>query len=95
MKLNLQLGKTRSTAWPYLKMLATVLFRNPSAIESAVNLSAMFIHFQKQSQFIIKHIHREIKTIESRQDKKMEMVTRDHDIPEIEFVEESPEFMIS
>jgi len=63
-KLSRQLGKNRSTAWPYYKMVLEVLFKNPGGIEPAVNLSAMFIHFHKQSQFIIKHITREIKTME-------------------------------
>ena len=54
----------RATGWFYWKMLITVLFKNPKAIESAVNLAAMFIHFQKQSQFIINVTNKEIEYIE-------------------------------
>lgn len=42
----------------YWKMLFTVIFRNPKGIEMAVNLAAMFIHFQKQKHntiSLIKH----------------------------------------
>ncbi|MBN2001258.1 B12-binding domain-containing radical SAM protein [candidate division KSB1 bacterium] len=60
-----QLGNNRSTVWPYFKMLLTVLFKNPVCLEPAVNLAAMFIHFQKQSKFIIKNITREIEAYES------------------------------
>ena len=76
-KLNHQLGKNRSTAWPYYKMVFKVLFKNPGGIEPAVTLSAMFIHFHHQSKFIIKHITREITDIESSQQEKSETVLAD------------------
>jgi len=89
LKLSRQLGYNRSTAWSYYKMFLTVLFRNPGGIESAVNLSAMFIHFHKQSKFIIKHITQEIKAVEVRHlEENSEMVLRDHYAPKNEFVEE-------
>ncbi len=91
-KLSHQLGKNRSTAWPYYKMLLTVLFRNPKAIEPAINLSAMFIHFYKQSQFIINHITQEIEAVESRHlEEKSEMVLWDPGVPKNEYVEENLE----
>ena len=80
-KLSRQLLKNRATAWSYVKMFTTVLFRNPRAIEAAVNLSAMFIHFHKQSKFIIKHIAHEIDVIESRQVEKSEFFIMDHYVP--------------
>ena len=44
------------TTGPLLwKLVLKVLFRNPRAVESAVNLAAMFIHFEKQSKFIIEN----------------------------------------
>jgi hypothetical protein len=45
-------------------MFFTVLLKNPRAIEPAVNLAAMFIHFQKQSRFIIDRITKEIESFE-------------------------------
>ncbi|MBN1781229.1 B12-binding domain-containing radical SAM protein [bacterium] len=75
LKLSRQLGKSRSTAWPYYKMVFKVLINNPGAIEPAVNLSAMFIHFHKQSQFIMQHITRDIETIEKSRQKKAEWIS--------------------
>jgi hypothetical protein len=92
LKLSGQLTKIRSTAWPYYKMLLIVLFRNPGGIEPAVNLSAMFIHFHKQSKFIIKHITQEIETVRSCQEEKSKVYLRDQYIPKNEFVDESVEF---
>ena len=35
-------------------MFFTVILRNPRGIEPAVNLAAMFIHFRKQKDYIVK-----------------------------------------
>jgi hypothetical protein len=91
-KLSRQLGKNRLAAWPYYKMLLTVLFSNPRGIEPAVNLSAMFIHFNKQSKFIIDHITREIEMLESGQEDKSEMYERDFYFPKNDHVTVSQEF---
>ena len=91
-KLSRQLGKNRLAAWPYYKMLLTVLFSNPRGIEPAVNLSAMFIHFYKQSKFIIDHITREIEMLESGQEDKSEMYERDFYFPKNDHVTVSQEF---
>lgn len=91
-KLNHRLLKNRLTAWPYIKMLTTVLLRNPKALEAAVNLAAMFLHFHKQSGFIIKHITQEIEAIESRQKEQSKIITRDHYVTINEFAEASFEF---
>ena len=92
-KLSRHLLKERFTAWPYLKMIVAVFYRNPKGIEVAVNLAAMFIHFHKQSKFIVKHITDEIDAIESRQDAKQKMVIRrDVYVRENAHVEASFEF---
>ena len=90
-KLSHQLGNIRPAAWPYYKMIFKVLFKNPGAIEPAINLSAMFIHFHKQSKFIIKRITQEIESLESRQNEKSEMVLRDHYVSKFDFTEECQE----
>ncbi len=46
-------GFSSATGLYYWKMFFTVIFRNPTGIEAAVNLAAMFIHFQKQKAYII------------------------------------------
>ena len=48
----------------YWKMFFTVIFRNPKGIEPAVNLAAMFIHFQKQKAYIVSVTERLIAGIE-------------------------------
>ena len=44
-------GFNTVTGFFYWKMFFTVIFRNPKGIETAVNLAAMFIHFQKQTAY--------------------------------------------
>ena len=68
-KLCRKLGHERSIAWPFFKMLGRVLVKNPTAVEPAVNLSAMFLHFHQQSQYIIERIKKEIETLENNQQK--------------------------
>jgi radical SAM superfamily enzyme YgiQ (UPF0313 family) len=46
-------GFSKETGWHYWKMFFTVIVRNPKGIEAAVNLAAMFIHFQKQKAYIV------------------------------------------
>ena len=91
-KLSLKLLKSRSTAWPYFKMILTIFHKKPNEIEAAVNLAAMFIHFNKQSKFIIKHINHEIEAIKSHHEEKSEMVKRDYYIPKNERIEASCAF---
>jgi radical SAM superfamily enzyme YgiQ (UPF0313 family) len=64
-KLCGKVGFNKTTGWLYWKTLLTVTFKNPRAIEAAVNLAAMFIHFHKQSKFIIDLTSKEIESIES------------------------------
>jgi radical SAM superfamily enzyme YgiQ (UPF0313 family) len=44
-------GFNTITGFYYWKMFFNVIFRNPKGIETAVNLAAMFIHFQKQKEY--------------------------------------------
>lgn len=64
LKLCNKLGFNRITGWYYWRMFFTVLIKNPKAIEPAVNLAAMFIHFQKQSRYIIDVTNEEIENVE-------------------------------
>jgi maltodextrin utilization protein YvdJ len=54
-----RVGFNSATGFYYWKMFFTVIFRNPKGIETAVNLAAMFIHFQKQKEYgisLMKHM---------------------------------------
>jgi hypothetical protein len=68
LKLSIKLGFDKPTGRTYWKMLFTVLFKNPGGIEPAVNLAAMFIHFHKQSEFIIELVSKDIENIENFQE---------------------------
>lgn len=46
-------GFSKHTGWLYWKMFFTVLFKNPKAIEAAVNLAAMYIHFRGQKEYVV------------------------------------------
>ena len=48
-----KVGFNGTTGKQFWKMFFTVLLKNPKAIEWAVSLSAMFIHFYKHSNFVI------------------------------------------
>jgi radical SAM superfamily enzyme YgiQ (UPF0313 family) len=63
-RLCAKVGFDKTTGWLYWKMLLTVMFKNPRAIEGAINLAAMFMHFSSQSIFIIERTNEEIKSIE-------------------------------
>jgi len=59
-----QIGFNRITGKVFWKMFFTVLLKNPKAIEWAVSLSAMFIHFYKHSNFVIDLTNQQINYIE-------------------------------
>ena len=65
LKLSKKVGFNKETGWLYWKMIMTIMLKNPKAIEGAVNLAAMYIHFHKQSKFIIDSTYKEIERIES------------------------------
>ena len=64
LKVCYKLGCNRTTGWFYWKMFLTVLFKNPKGIEAAIIMATMYIHFQKQSKFIIDLTKRKIDDIE-------------------------------
>ena len=57
-------GFSKATGLYYWKMFFTIIFRNPKGIEPAVNLAAMFIHFQKQKEYIVSVTRQMIVSIE-------------------------------
>lgn len=63
-KTCLKLGFNRATGKFYWRVFFIVLTKNPKAIETAVTLSVMFIHFYNQSNLIMDTTYKEIKYIE-------------------------------
>ena len=70
------LGFQKSTAYHFWKMFFAVLVKNFKGIEAAVNLAALFIHFQKQSKFVIELTGKKINTIESIGEEKFNKMLR-------------------
>ena len=62
-KVSIKAGFSKATGGLYWKTLLNVLFKNPKGVEAAVNMAAMFIHFQKQSEFIIDLTEKEIESL--------------------------------
>ncbi|MDP4223830.1 MAG: B12-binding domain-containing radical SAM protein [Bacteroidota bacterium] len=57
-------GFNSMTGFYYWKMLITVIFRNLKGTEVAVNLAAMFIHFQKQKEYAVSTMNHTIGELE-------------------------------
>ena len=64
LKVCYKLGCKKTTGWLYWKMFLTVLFKNPGGIEAAIIMATMYLHFQKQSKFIIDFTKQKINDIE-------------------------------
>ena len=63
-------GFSKETGFHYWKMFFTIIFRNPMGIEAAVNLAAMFIHFQKQKKYIVSASNKSIDALENSSEKE-------------------------
>ena len=61
-----KLGFNKQTGYLYWKLFFTIIFRNPKAIEPAINLAAMFIHFQKQKNYVVTVMRKMINQIEEK-----------------------------
>ena len=64
LKVCRKMGFNKKTGYLYWKMFFIILFRNTKAVEAAVNIAAMFIHFQKQKEYIIVSMNEMIDHIE-------------------------------
>jgi len=65
-----KVGLNRTTGVLFWKMLFTILYRNPKAIEPAVTFAAMFIHLSKHSQFIVDLTKRKLEHFEQVEEDK-------------------------
>lgn len=64
-RLSLKAGFNRRTGLLYWKLFFTILFNNPKALELVLGMAAMYIHFWKHSQFIIRFTEERIVAIET------------------------------
>ena len=60
-KLSIKLTFNRNTFYYYWRNFFNIIFTNFKAIESVVNLAAMFLHFSKQRDFIVNLLSERIK----------------------------------
>jgi radical SAM superfamily enzyme YgiQ (UPF0313 family) len=82
-------GFNGQTGLLYWKMFFTVLFRNPKGIEAAVNLAAMFIHFQKQRDYVISQMQVKVQEIETEGEEAFYKRMRANRVEEVLFEEVS------
>lgn len=68
LKLSKRVGFNRTTGPLYWKMLFTMLARNRRAAEAAVNLAAMYVHFQRISAHIVGLTEHEVEWLEHGRD---------------------------
>jgi radical SAM superfamily enzyme YgiQ (UPF0313 family) len=54
-----RLGFRRGTAWQFWRTVIAVLVTRPSNIEAAVHLMALFLHFRRQTQFVLDRLARD------------------------------------
>ena len=64
-RVSVRLGLNRRTGLLYWLTLSKVLLRNPRAFEAAVNLVAMYAHFDPQSRHVIRMLETKIAYVES------------------------------
>ncbi|MBC8205170.1 B12-binding domain-containing radical SAM protein [bacterium] len=69
-ELCLKVGFDKKIGRLYWKTLVIVIFKNLRAVEAAVNLAAMYIHFYKMSKFIIDSTDEAIKKMEDSEREK-------------------------
>jgi len=51
-KVSAKVGFNRNTGFHFWKLLATILVKNPKALETVVSFAAMYLHLAKHSRFI-------------------------------------------
>jgi hypothetical protein len=60
-----EVGLSRRTGPLYWKALVKVLIRNPRAVDVVVNMAAMYVHFSRQSEFVIGMQEEKVKYVRS------------------------------
>lgn len=62
-KVCVKVGMNKTTALLYWKLLFTILLRNPKALEAALSLATMYIHFARHSRFLINLTRKKIRQL--------------------------------
>jgi hypothetical protein len=62
-KLSSKAGINPRTAYYYWRTLFQVLIRNPRSVEAVANLAAMYVHFGKQSDYVVQLIDEKLKEL--------------------------------
>lgn len=62
-KLSIKAGMNPRTAFYYWRTLFQVLIRNPRSVEAAANLAAMYVHFGKQSDYVVQLIDEKVNEV--------------------------------
>jgi hypothetical protein len=65
LKISAKVGFNRRTGPLYWKTLSTVLAANPKAAQAAISMAALYVHFYKQSEFVMDMLKLKIAEIES------------------------------
>jgi len=65
LKVSAKAGFNKRTGYLYWMTLLKTLMRNPKAVEAVVNLAAIYIHFSKQSEFVIQMLKDKIAYVDS------------------------------
>lgn len=62
-KVVIKVGFKKSTAFHFWRTLFKVLLKNPKGIETAVIFSALYLHFEKVSRFVVEHTQKKVRYI--------------------------------
>jgi len=65
LKVSARAGLNRHTGLLYWKTLLKVLFRNPRATETTVGMAALYVHFARQAEFVVRTIEEQVAAIET------------------------------
>jgi len=60
-----------STGYHYWRVLAIVMRKNPGAFRDAISLMALYLHFQKFRDVILKRVSKEIEKLEREGDPRL------------------------
>ncbi len=70
LNISISAGLNRRTGFLYWKTLLKVLIKSPKAAEAVVSLAAMYVHFGKQSEFVVNMMQDKVSNVESLGEEK-------------------------
>ena len=66
LKVSVKAGFNRRSGLLYWKTLLQTLIRNPRAAEAVVSLAALYVHYSRQSEFVVHTLEDKVAHVESR-----------------------------